>query len=79
MKLALILLAALAGVGLLVGSSFARWQKLTERERFLLALKQASSPRDMPADEQSTLRLLRSPWWALWRWVPDLWRHPPPL
>lgn len=78
MSLVLYLVAALGGLGVIVGFSYRRWLRLTERERFLLGMKEASRPRNMHPDEKSKLKLLRSPWWALWRWLPDLWRHPPP-
>lgn len=56
-----------------------RWQHWVERERFFLAMKSASAGHRLPPEEASRLDLLDSPWWAVWRWVPDLWRHPPPM
>ena len=69
------MLAALAGLALLLISSYLRWQKLVERERFFLAMKEASTPQSMRQKERSRLELLRSPWWAAWRWLPDLLRR----
>ncbi len=72
MWLAAYLLLVLAGLGLILASSYRRWQRLTERERPLLGMKKASRPENMsPPDEKSKLELLRSPWWAFWRWLPD--------
>ena len=71
---ALLLLAALAFV-LVV--SYLRWQQLTERDRFMLGMKAASHPENLTAEQRSTLKVVRSPWWAVWRWVPDLWRRRP--
>jgi hypothetical protein len=79
MWLAVYLLLVLAGLGLILASSYRRWQRLTERERFLLGMKKASRPENMDPDEKSKLKLLRSPWWAFWRWLPDLYRRPPPV
>ena len=78
MRLVLILLGVLAGLSLILALSYRRWGRLTERERFLLAMKDAARPQNLPQEERSRLELLRSPWWAVWRWLPDLWRHPPP-
>jgi hypothetical protein len=71
MSLVLYLVGALAGLALMVGFSYRCWQRLTERERFLLGMKEASTPKKMLPDERSKLKLLRSPWWAFWRWLPD--------
>jgi hypothetical protein len=79
MRLAVYLLFMLAGVGVILAFSYRRWQQLTERERFLLGMKEASRPRNMHPDEKSRLKLLRSSWWAVWRWVPDLWRRFTPV
>ena len=78
MRLALFSLLVLAGLGLVLACSYRRWQRLTERERFLLGMKKASRPENMGPDEKSKLELLRSPWWVVWRWLPDLYRRPPP-
>ena len=78
MSLVLYLVGALGCLGVIGGFSYRRWQRLAERERFLLGMKEASRPRNMHPDEKSKLKLLRSPWWALWRWLPDLWRRPSP-
>jgi hypothetical protein len=77
MRLAPYLLAALAALGVILAFSYRRWQRLTERERFLLGMKEASQARNMHPDEKSKLKLLRSPWWAIWRWLPALWHHSP--
>jgi hypothetical protein len=79
MWLAVYLLLVMACLGLILAFSYRRWQRLTERERFLLGMKKAARPQNMDPDEKSKLKLLRSPWWALWRWLPDLWHRPPPL
>lgn len=79
MRSFLYLLATLAGLALLLGLSYRRWQELVERERVLLAMKKASTPGDMRPEEIARLELMRSPWWALWRWFPDLWRRTPPI
>jgi hypothetical protein len=63
-----------AGV-LSVGCARWRWVKLTERERFLLGVKEAATPTRLDSGERARLAVLRSPWWALWRWLPDLWRR----
>jgi hypothetical protein len=74
---ALILAGVLAVLGLILARNFRRWSRLTERERFLLGMKQISRPGNMTAKERERLKLLRSPWWAVWRWIPGLWRHRP--
>lgn len=48
-----------------------RWQESVERERFVLAMKAASTPDLLDPDERARLRLLRAPWWAVWRWLPE--------
>jgi hypothetical protein len=73
MQLALYSVAAVGILALLVGFFYHRWQQLTERERFILGMMEASTPQRMLPNEKARLKLLRSPWWALWRWVPDLW------
>ena len=75
----LFLLAALGGLILLLVSSHRRWQQLTERERFFLAMTRAATPYHLLPEERARLELLDSPWWAVWRWLLDLWHHPPPL
>ena len=75
MRLALILLGVLAALGLILALNFRQWRQITERERFLLGMKQISRPGNMTAKERQRLELVRSPWWAVWRWVPDLWRR----
>jgi hypothetical protein len=74
-----ILLLAILGVGIpFLVFAHRRWQQLTERERFFLAMKRAATPHRLLPEERSRLQLLDAPWWAVWRWLPDLWRHPPP-
>lgn len=75
MRSALILVGVLAVLGLILAQNFRRWGQLTERERFLLGMKQISRPQNMTSKERQRLELLRSPWWAVWRWFPELWRH----
>ena len=48
-----------------------RWQARIERERFILALKAAATPDQLRPDERDRLQLLRAPWWAVWRWLPE--------
>jgi hypothetical protein len=79
MRAVLYLLPILGGLILLLVSSHRRWQQLTERERFFLAMKRAATPQRLLPEERARLELLDSPWWAAWRWLPDLWHHPPPL
>lgn len=65
--------AAIVGV-VLVGAiryAYSRWQESVERERFVLAMKAASTPDLLDRNERARLRLLRSPWWAVWRWLPE--------
>jgi len=76
MRPILYLFAGLSGVGVLLAISYRRWRQATERERFMLAMKDASIPRRMSPEERLRLKLLRSPWWAVWRWLPELWRRP---
>ncbi len=76
MWLALALFSVL-GLGLFLAISYVRWQQRIERERFLLGMKQASTPNKMCPSERSRLKVLRSPCWAVWRWVPALWRRTP--
>jgi hypothetical protein len=75
----LFLLAILGGLILPLVSSHRRWQQLTERERFFLAMKRAATPHRLLPEERSRLELLDSPWWAVWQWLRDLWHHLPPL
>lgn len=71
MRLVLILLGVLAVLGLILAPNFQRWSRLTERERFLLGMKEISRPGNMTPKERERLELLRSPWWAVWRWFSD--------
>lgn len=77
MSLTLYILAVLAGLGLFLGLAYWRWQNLIARELFLLSMKKASTPGEMTREERRRLALLRSPWWAFWRWLPDLKRRRP--
>ncbi len=72
----LLALLLLLGVGLLLDSSHRHWQKLRERERFLLTMKEITTPLRMGPEERARLVILRTPWWAVWRWLPDLWHRP---
>jgi hypothetical protein len=47
MGFAFYMLAALAGLAVLLISSYWRWQKLIDRERIFLAMKEASTPESM--------------------------------
>ncbi|HLE71085.1 MAG TPA: hypothetical protein VJH87_15505 [Vicinamibacteria bacterium] len=67
----------LGGALLLFTLSYRRWLTLIERERFLLGMKAASHPENLTAEERTRLKRVRSPWWAVWRWGPDLWRRLP--
>jgi hypothetical protein len=67
------IVAGIAIIGLVVGLCYIRWQRHTERDRFILGMMEASTPDRMRPKEKERLRLLRSPWWAFWRWLPDLW------
>jgi hypothetical protein len=70
------LLAALLVVGLLLRVEYRLWREATERERFMLALKEASTPQRMEPADVLRLKRLRSPGWAVWRWLFDRWRQP---
>ena len=78
MRPTLYLLAALLllGLSLLLGSSYRHWQRLHERERFFLTMKEITIPKRMSPEERARLELLRAHRWAVWRWLPDLWRRP---
>jgi len=67
--------ALLGALGFVLSNVYGRWRQLTERERFFLSLKEAAIPKNLRPDESARLRLLRSPWWGLSRWLPDLWRR----
>jgi len=67
--------ALLGALGFVLRNLYGRWGQLTEREKFFLTLKEAATPQRMRPDEIARLRLLRSPWWALLRWLPELWRR----
>ncbi|MBI3933002.1 MAG: hypothetical protein HY317_06275 [Acidobacteria bacterium] len=71
--LASFLLPALAVV---LGVSHRYWQRLRERERFILTMREITTPQKVSAVERARLELLRAPWWAAWRWLPDLWDWP---
>jgi hypothetical protein len=73
----LYLLAAvlLLGLGLLLAFSYGRWKKLRERERFLLSMMEITTPRRMGPGQRARLAILQTPWWAVWRWLPDRWQR----
>jgi len=78
MRSGLYLLAVVGGlsfVAFLLGHLYWRWHELTERERFLLGMKSVSTPGQLRPENDGRLELLRSPWWDIWRWPPDLWRQ----
>jgi hypothetical protein len=78
MRSGLYLLAVVGGlcfVASLLGHLYRRWRELTERERFVLGMKSASTPGQLRPENDGRLKMLRSPWWAIWRWLPDLWRQ----
>ncbi len=64
----------LGALGFVLGHLYVRWRELTERERFLLRLKEAATPQRMHPEESARLEFLRSGWWAVSHWLPDLWR-----
>jgi len=49
-------LFSVLGLGVILATSYARWQRLIERERFLLGMKQASAPNKMCPSERSRLK-----------------------
>jgi hypothetical protein len=76
LTLSLSLLAALLLVGLLLRVEYRSWREATERERFMLALKEASTPKRMDPADMLRLKRLRAPFWAIWRWLLDMWQAP---
>jgi hypothetical protein len=76
LTLTLSLLAALLVLGLFLRVEYRLWRDATERERFLLALKEASTPTRMDPEDMQRLKRLRSPFWAVWRWLLEQWRQP---
>jgi hypothetical protein len=76
----LYLLAVVGGLSFVVASLlrrlYRRWKEVNERERFLLGMKRVSTPDLLKPANDVRLKVLRSPWWAIWRWLPDLWRFP---
>jgi hypothetical protein len=70
--LASVLLLSLA---LLFGPSFRHWRKIRERERFLLSMMVITTPRRMDPEQRARLTILQTPWWAVWRWLPDWWQR----
>jgi hypothetical protein len=68
--------AVLLLIGLLLRVEYRQWREATERERFMLALKEASTPRLMLPEDLVRLKRLRAPFRAVWRWLPDLWQQP---
>lgn len=78
MRSGLYFLAVVGGlsfVAFLLGHLYWRWQEVTERERFWLGMKSLSTPGRLRPENDVRLKMLRSPWWAIWRWLPDLWRQ----
>jgi len=78
MRSGLHFLAVVGGLGFvafLLGHLYRRWRELTERERFLLGMKSVSTPSQLRPENSGRLNMLRSPWWVIWRWLPDLWRQ----
>jgi len=76
----LYLLAVVGGlwfVAVLLGRLYRRWQEAIERERFMLGMKSVSTPGQLRPENDARLKILRSPWWAIWRWLPDLWHRLP--
>ncbi len=65
----------LGALGLVLGHLYVRWRELTQRERFLLGLKEATTPQRMHPEERARLEFLRAGWWAVFHWLPDLWRR----
>jgi hypothetical protein len=41
----------------------------------VLGLKSLSTPGQLRPENDGRLRMLHSPCWAIWRWLPDLWRQ----
>jgi len=76
LTLMLSLLALVFCVALFLRLEYRLWREATERERFMLALKEAATPHRMEPEDAQRLRRLRSPWWAVWRWLLALWRQP---
>lgn len=76
MTVMLSLLVGVLLIGLLLRVEYRQWREATERERFMLALKEASTPQRMDPADVLRLRRLRSPGWAVWRWLFELWRQP---
>jgi len=76
LTLALSIAAVLLVAGLVLRVEYRLWREATERERFMLALKEASTPGRMDPEDLLRLQRLRSPFWAVWRWMFELWRQP---
>jgi hypothetical protein len=72
-----VFVVAVAGASLLAWACHAhrKWQERVERERFVLAMKAASTPDRLAPEERDRLQLLREPWWAVWRWLPEELGH----
>jgi hypothetical protein len=68
--------AAVLVLGLFLRVEYRLWREATERERFLLALKEASTPARMEPEDRRRLKRLRSPFWAVWTWLLELWHRP---
>lgn len=73
----LAVVGGLCFVAFLLGHLYRRWRELTERERFVLGMKSVSTPGQRRPENDGRLKMLHSPWWAIWRWLPDLWRQLP--
>nr|HXB56662.1 hypothetical protein [Vicinamibacteria bacterium] len=78
MRTTLYLLASvlLLGLSLFLASSYRHWKKFHERERFLLSMREITTPRRMDPVQRARLAVLQTPWWAFWRWLPDRWQRP---
>ena len=67
-----IVASGMVGASLAAWACYAhrQWQESIERERFVLSMKAASTPESLAPEERERLRLLRAPWWGVWRWIP---------
>jgi hypothetical protein len=78
MRSGLYWLAFVGGLGFvasLIGHLYRRWRDHTERERFVLGMKSVTTPGQFRPANDIRLKMLHSPWRAIWRWLPDLWRQ----
>jgi hypothetical protein len=76
LTLSLSVVAALLLLTLLLRVEYRSWREATERERFMLSLKEASTPKRMDPEDMIRLKRLRAPFWAFWRWLLDMWTQP---